>query len=233
MINLIYNPSFEKTFGAQGSGEVVVAEGWVAGHNPDYGKRPEWQPERASHGAGRVLDGDSAQKWFTTFSAHRGWIGQKLTRVTPGSLYRLTASVYVWSSEYDDANESREPGKVWVRVGINPWGDTDCEALSTATGLCYVDKYDQWITLECITRAKKAEMSVFLFSQADFAVKHNDVYWDRVRLELFDPEAPPPPPPAEGLTEDAVRRIVRSELDQTRLTFANPGVLRTLEGPWD
>lgn len=232
MTNLLYNPSFEMGFSARGSGEIVVAEGWEIGYNSGFGHRPEWQEERRDRGEGRVRDGDSAQKVFTTYAPHEAWVSQKVMGLMPGKFYRLTAWAYVWSSDHDDPDHSDEPGKVWVQAALNPWGEAWYKTPSTETGLTWCDQYDDWVQVECVTRAMASEIVAFLYSRAEYGVKHNDVYWDVTCLELLEPEASePPPPPPEGLTEEMVRRIVRSELDQTRLTFANPGVLRTLEGP--
>jgi hypothetical protein len=201
MGNLIVNGNFEGKFTERGAGELVIAEGWSFGYDPSFGHRPEWKPEQKDVGKGRVLEGAYAQKWFTTYAAHHAWLYQSISGVTPGEWYRLVAHVYVWSSRHDDADRSAEPGKVWVHAGIHPWGDANALVFSMQWGTAYVDQYDHWLELEAVARAKSDKIVAAVASKADHGVKHNDVYLDRVTLELWTPEGggeqPPPPEPGE------------------------------------
>lgn len=234
---IINNPGFEGGFRAVGGdGRLTVGNNWLPGWDNSYGVQPEFQaePKFIGNKPGHVRNGSFAQKWFTTFEKHRAWVRQEIPDLIPGEIYRFSAYVWVWSSEHNhDGTESVPPtGKVWVRVGANPWGDADAMTPSTQYGYTYVAQYDQWLELEVIFRAIKDRAVVFLWSQPEHKVKHNDVYWDDAQIELLavgepgpeppDPEPPDPEPPTPGEcpTIEEIRGVMREELDKTSGTWA-------------
>lgn len=189
----LQNPGFEGAFTNRGALELEVAQSWDFGYDASYGHRPELKPERVSSGAGRVRNGNYAQKGFTTYAAHKWWLVQTIP-ATKGLWYHLTAHVWVWSSRYDDPNASIGTGKVWVRAGINPWGDENALSLGTQYGLAHVDEYDKWVEVDVYAQAQSDRISLFLYSQAEYAAKHNDEYWDDVTLAQEVPGAAQPCP---------------------------------------
>jgi hypothetical protein len=222
-MEIIFQDNFENGFSVrENQGEIVVANDWNFGYDNNFGHRPEWKPEQADIGSGRVRTGQFSQKWFTTFSKHSAYISRVIENVEPEQWYKLTAWVYVWSSSQDNPDKSEQPGKVWIRCGINPWGDANGFSFSTQWGTTYVDVYDQWFQLECIVKAKSDRIVLFLSDKADFGAKHNDVYWDDVQLESFDFSEPPPvdppvDPPVEECecpTADEIRIIMQEELSK-------------------
>jgi hypothetical protein len=232
---MIVNPGFEAGFRAVGGdGRLTVGNAWLPGWDNSYGVQPEFQaePKFIGNKPGHVRNGSFAQKWFTTFEKHRAWVRQEITGLTPDEIYRFSAYVWVWSSEHNHDGTKSEPptGKVWVRVGVNPWGDADAMTPSTQYGYTYVAQYDKWLELEVIFRAIKDRAVVFLWSQPEHEVRHNDVYWDDAAIELLaagdpgpeppDPEPPDPPTLGDCPTLEEIRGVVREELDKTSGTWA-------------
>lgn len=191
----VQNAGFEGAYrNVDGAGELTVADQWWPGYDGAVGKRCEWKPETQGIGASRVRTGTYAQKWFTTYSPHRCWIYQRITGLEKGQIYRLTAWVWVWSSSQNNPDESIGAGKMWVKVGANPWGDTYALHESTTWGTAFVDVYDQWLELEVVFRAASDSVTVFLYSRQEFGARHGDVYWDDVLFLPLEGEGPAPTP---------------------------------------
>lgn len=191
--NILVNPNFEEGFSERGAGEVKVANGWQPfwqdGPMQDegYNHRPEYQPEDAARfGRRRVREGNWAQKMFTTFSTHHGGIYQQVN-VPPGSTLRLSAWAQAWSSDKDDPAVS-SGGKYYMTVGIDPTGGTNFNSpaivwSAPSTAL------DTWVQLAVEAKAQAGTVTVFLRGDAEWRVKHNDVYFDEACLTVA---APPP-----------------------------------------
>jgi hypothetical protein len=228
---MLLNPGLEPPYNRQEADEISIADKWTASYNQvDHAssKRPEWKAETPATGEGRVLEGAAAQKWFWTFGVGQAWVWQRVEGVTPGKYYELTAHVYVWSSDHDNPDESRDPGKMWCRLGINPWGDGNANSLATEYGGAILDNYDKWVKLSTVAQAKSGALAVFLWASPEHPVKHNDVYWDVVELKEWEcdgggtePPVDPPDPPDPGQCDfdlDAIRRVVGEELDRRAWT---------------
>jgi hypothetical protein len=217
----LLNPGLEPPFNRQGAGEIFVADKWRAGYNEvDHvsSKRPEWKAETRDVGSGRVLEGATAQKWFWTSGVGEGWVSQVVQGLTPGKFYEFSAHVYVWSSDFDNPDESVKAGKMWCRLGVHPWGVDDANDLAVEYGAAVVDNYDKWLTLITFFMAKSDRAALFLWSSPEHPAKHNDVYWDKASLVEWECDGgtePPiePPEPGECLFDlGAIRDVVREEL---------------------
>ena len=180
----------------------LVGEYWVPwfieGRDHGYPFRPEYKPEFHDQGSGRVLQGNTAQKMFTTHAPHEGGFYQVVSGLVAGKWYRFTGHVWIWSSEHNDPNVSRDPGKVLVALGVNPWADPNPQSYQTLWGKGALDKYDQWVQLHCIFRAWGDRACLFTLSQPEYPVNHNDAYWDVFSLEPYNIEEPEPEPPPTG-----------------------------------
>jgi len=176
--------------------EVEIAQDWNYGYwqddNDGSSKRPEYKPETTL----RVLEGTAAQKWFWTYAKGEAWIWQNVP-TEPGKWYELSAHVYVWSSSENDNNQSVKPGKMWCRLGANPWGDGNARSLATEYGGAVVDNYDRWVKLTTVFQAKAGQSAIFLWASPEHAVHHNDVYWDVVSLKEWSSTEPPVEPPVD------------------------------------
>ena len=194
----LQNGNFEDGFSKRGAGEVVIANGWEYwAHNSTYWngeiKRPEWKQETRSTGRGRVNSGMSAQKQFTTFALQRAGLTQRLT-VTPGKWYKFAIWCYVWASKEDNADVSKG-GRLHCRVGANPWGEWPTHYATVWGKEVEEHQYDQWTKIDVVFQAWKSEVNVFTEALAEYAVKHNDSYWDDATFEEIEFGTQPPPDP--------------------------------------
>lgn len=194
--NILLNPSFEEGFSERGAGEVKVANGWQPFwqdgpfQNEGYNRRPEYQPEEGPRfGYRRIKDGHWAQKMFNTFATHHAGVFQQIN-VPPGSTVRLTAWAQAWSSVKDDPATS-SGGKYYMSVGIDPTGGTNFNA-PTIVWSAPSTALDQWVQLSVEAKAQAGTVTVFLRGDAEWRVKHNDVYFDDACVTY---SAPPPPTP--------------------------------------
>ena len=128
--NLLENGDFEGEFvELDGAEPRNVAEGWT----PWHVQATDTSPSFANHDPNydeetdriRLDEEGSAQKYFTLFATHHGGIYQEVDSVTSGTTYRFSIYAHVWSSSFEDADLSEDPGAVVVRVGIDPNGGTD------------------------------------------------------------------------------------------------------------
>ena len=192
--NLLANGSFEDGFSARGEGEVEVANGWHPWYQdgPDQEKglnhRPEYDPEIGHiHGTRRIHDGNHAQKWGKVYASHNAGVYQQVN-VAAGSGLRLTAWAQSWSSANDDPNVS-EGGVYTLYVGIDPTGGTNWAAPSVVWSAGN-GTMDQWVHLAVEATAQAGTVTVFLRGHAQYALKHNDAYFDEACLTTTTPQAP-------------------------------------------
>ena len=209
--NLLANAGFEEGFNFQGAPEVSVGNGWTAWWvqgAPDraaegYLVRPEYKGEdSALFGGRRVHSGRYAQKFFSSFSTHDAGLYQ-VVAVPAGATLRLSAWAQTWSSSGDDPDQIVGPGNYFVSVGLDPGGATDPTAASVVWSAPTLAQ-NAWVEVSVMARAQAAQVTVFLRGAPQFRVKHNDSYWDDVRLVTVSPTAPVPTPvappagPSEG-----------------------------------
>jgi len=183
-------------------GEVNVAMNWAADWYEGFQcpGTPFWQTGRpevrlitTAIDAGRVRSGEQALKLFTFHRCHTAGVHQRFS-VVAGQTYRLTAYAHSWYS-----NCSTEPHYTGCAL------DWDCEScvatdhdlrvgLDPAGG---IDPYDAGVVwssahriygayaepLVVIARATGDTMTAHLFGTAPLPLRHNDDYWDGVRVE--------------------------------------------------
>jgi len=228
--NLLTNGDFEGGFRRiDNARELEVANGWLPWWDA-RATRPEWKDAAISIDPRRVHGGQHAQQWFNNWAKHTGGIYQRVAGLVPGSTLHLEAWVQAFSSAGDDF--SRSDGRYRMRIGIDPYGGIDPEAAEIvwSDGGGAVQPYDAYQRVEVQTVAKSDRATVFIWGQAEWALKHNDAYVDDVRLCVVGgaiptpipgtpTPGPPTPTPGPGAAVDyeQVRQIIREELDKTRL----------------
>lgn len=128
----------------------------------------------------RVHSGENAQQYFTLFAAHHAGV-LKVFDVPPGATVRVSAWGQAWSSQEDDPRESDRAADVRMRIGVDPGGGTDPTASSVRWG-APANPLDVWRELPPAetTVGEGGRLTVFLSSNPNYAMKHNDVYWDDV-----------------------------------------------------
>jgi hypothetical protein len=189
--NLLENGDFSGgTHLWQGTPEISLPEGWNY-FDWDKDKRPDGRravrPEIKSNVSWEFPDGTSPTltKGFTTFAQHRFSIGQEVD-VTPGAVYLLEARVWAWSSAGDDPWVSSPGGSYRTSIGVEQNGE-----LTWSTPPPGLKATDEWIHHELTFTAETSSITVFFCGDAEWAVKHNDSYWDWMRLSrLESPKKP-------------------------------------------
>ncbi len=186
--NLLENGDFEGEFTElEGTAPRNVAEGWTpwhigrsasspsfANHDPNYDE----ETDRI-----RLDEDGSAQKYFTLFATHHGGIYQQVDSVTSGSAYRFSIYAYVWSSSFEDADVSEDPGNVVVRVGIDPTGGTDGESEDIVWSTAATFFYDAYRQYAVIATAESTTITVFVESTVGGPRANNYIYLDDAVLE--------------------------------------------------
>ncbi|MBN1890067.1 MAG: LysM peptidoglycan-binding domain-containing protein [Thermoflexales bacterium] len=200
--NLLQNPGFEGDYSAWNwVNEAQVAAGWTPwwrDRTPDdpeaYYFKPEYKQASAYVYENRVHGGAAAQQWFTFYASHQAGMYQQVFGVTPGARYRFTIWAQVWSSVDDNPSRSNQPAHPRLQVGIdpcgwwNPWGDTVVWSDVYAF-------YDTWGQLTVEAVAERDVLTVFMRSEPEWPVKHNDMYWDDAELVALGPGGSPLPSP--------------------------------------
>jgi LysM repeat protein len=199
--NLLQNPSFEGDYYPWfGISEVQVAHGWTPwwrsrtdADPPAYYFKPEYKQANGYVYPNRVHNGAAAQQWFTFFASHQAGMYQQVFNVSPGVRYRFTIWAQVWSSVEDDPNVSVDPAYPNLRVGIDPSGNWDPWASTVIWSGAYA-YYDSWGQLAVEAVAQNNVITVFMRSEPNFPVKHNDTYWDDAMLAAVGQGGVPVPP---------------------------------------
>jgi LysM repeat protein len=193
--NLLQNPGFEGTYTPfAGDATRLVAPGWSAWNIPHKSTDPGFvnlAPEyRPAANPKRIHSGSSAQEFFTFFATHTGGVLQRVP-VAAGDRLRFGAFINVWSTSFDNPDVSEQPGRVGIRVGIDPTGGTD----GASRSIVWSDRqefYDQFKEIVVEAVATTDFVTVFVESAPQDPVKNNNVYVDDASLSVIG-QAPVPP----------------------------------------
>jgi LysM repeat protein len=226
--NLLENPGFEGEYSTwwDGNTPYITAQmapdwnpWWKAqtADDPSWRNRmPEWKG--ATPWQNRIRSGDNAQQFFSFYGTHVAGVYQRVTGVSAGDKLRFTIWAQVWSSAYDDSNVSEADGQVDMWVGIDPQGGTDPFS-SNITWSDPVRRYDEWFLMSVEATAATSAVTVFVRSEPQYPVKHNDIYVDDALLVVIGqgtvPTAAVPTP-----TED-VGTVPTAEPTATPTTASN------------
>jgi hypothetical protein len=204
---VLENAGFEEGFRYHDDvGELQVGNGWTPWYVEREGlHRPEYKEETRATGSGRVHEGNSAQKMFTTFSKH------------DAGLYQAVAATPGWTSSESNPDESKG-GKYAAMIGGNGWGSYPYHHSTVWGREGQHDKYNEWQELECYFQAYGDRVTIFTRGLPEWPTKHNDSYWDSFKLEavsapgeeLPEPPEPEPPPAGECRFEDNSATILHA-----------------------
>lgn len=201
------NGDFEGGWREIGAPELKVADGWEAWwHHTDT--RPEYKIATKVVDALRIHEGEQAQQWFNNYATHTAGIYQVVEGVDVGREVILTAFVQCFSRN-DDTNWRKSDGRYRMRVGIDPYGGINPESPDIVWSVT-MQPYDDYKAISVPTVTRSDRLTVFVWGQAEWAVKHNDAYVDSVELWYADDKEPPPEPPpdpGQGITEARVREL--------------------------
>jgi hypothetical protein len=183
---------------------------WLLRGNEQINREPEYKLEdtNLSRTRFRAHSGRYSQKWFTTWGTHTAGMYQRV-QVAPGTPLTFTIWVQVYTGEADGfdgtefLSDKVQPGNYRVWAGIDPTGAVPGGIGSPPPASVVwseaVMHYDEWIQLRVSTVAQANAVTVYVKSQPEFAVKHNDSFWDDACL-VVDPAARSAPP-TSGTTQ--------------------------------
>jgi LysM repeat protein len=188
--NLLTNPGFEPPFSTvDGDPPREVAQGWVPWHVPApagspsfFNRQPEYYPTAPD--TARIRSGSDAQQVLSFFAVHTGGVFQRVTGITPGATLKFSVYAYIWSTTFDEPDQSEEDGDVIVDVGIDPTGGTDGESQNIvwSSSVEAEDSYDAYKQYTVEAAAQGSAVTVFIRTQAGVPVKHNNIYLDDASL---------------------------------------------------
>ena len=131
----------------------------------------------------RVRTGERAQQYFTFHSTHQAGIYQQVP-VEQGSQYCFKIWGHSWSSSDDNPFTSDNP--LFQKVGIDPFGGEDWTSANIIWGPAS-EQYNAYGLFNSCAIAQSNQLTVYAYSEPEWAVKHNDVYWDDAELVLYEP----------------------------------------------
>ncbi|MCY3574796.1 MAG: LysM peptidoglycan-binding domain-containing protein [Chloroflexi bacterium] len=220
VVELLVNGNFDGEFiRREGPAPRHVAAGWTPWHIPPSAASPSF----ANHDPNYDRENDrihvsvgSAQKFFTLFATHQGGLYQRVEGLKSGATYRFTVYGYVWSSSFEDADISEDPGDVVLRVGIDPTGGIDGTSPDIIWSTAATFFYDAYRQYAVIATAESDAITVFIESTVGGPRANNYIYVDNAVLEVASetvflindtptPETLSSPTPAPTLDTTATR----------------------------
>lgn len=206
--NLLTNPDFElgarKTEGLGTSLSSSVAHGWfpwfVRG-DQRVNREPEFKLEDATRDPlrWRVNTGYFSQKFFTTWATHDAGIYQRVP-VRPGSVVNFSIWFQTYTGEADGWDGEKHhsdpdaPGNYRTFIGIDPYGNTPAGVGAPPPDTVIWTEpmmvYDTWTQMSIQATAQADHVTVYTRGRPEFAVKHNDSFWDTACLTVAGPAIP-------------------------------------------
>jgi hypothetical protein len=237
-------------------GNIFTPPGWWVWfyHQPGTWDQPEVRDAWAAHDPRRVHEGQKGMLLFTFYRRHDAGFLQQV-QVTPGTRLRLSAWAHAWSNLHGGAHEddpkwsegpgydagfllegepppADSPGTLddWrnftFSVGIDPAGGRDplADTVVWGRGAHIYNRHAQVPPVEAV--AQSETVTIFLRSRTLWPFKHNDAYWDDVRLTrvTVPVEATIAVEPAQPQAGAAMEIRVRSQVTFTgaQLTVTDP-----------
>jgi LysM repeat protein len=218
--NLLDNAGFEAGWHWQGDSFLgKVADGWVAWWVDDAaGKNASdpsfWKNQRPEYGLigleywipDQIHGGRQALQYGKRYATHTAGVYQQVPNITPGTLLRFSAWGFVFGKDPDD---SKTPGSVRMKVGIDPTGGTNPFGGSviwsgTANPIA-LGSGNAWRQLSVDAVAQNSTVTVFVYSSPEWPMNDSlTSQWDDAQLtaigqaEAPTTTAPPPPPTSQA-----------------------------------
>jgi len=202
--NLLVNADFEggshKTEGEGTSLSSAVGNGWVPWFvrgDARNNREPEFKVEQVRIGGDRmrVRSGGQSQKFFTTWGTHTAGLYQRVN-VKPGTPLTFSAYGMSYSGEGDGWNPDKgtfesdkvQPGNYKMSVGIEPSGVAPacmgCPPPATVVWSESTMWPDAWVRQAVSAAARAGAVTVYVKGQPEWAVKHNDSFWEDACLTV-------------------------------------------------
>lgn len=194
----LLNPGFEGPhwwethYGYQG--DMPVPEHWIAWWNMDPSQefgRPEvvrvidWTENPVYSGPpARVRSGNRAVTMYR-WGKYQGGFYQRVTNLPPGARAEFSVYAHAWTCNEDPppALSCGDPYAFWFKVGLDPTGGLDPWSPHIVWGeeRYIYDAYAQVGPVEAAV-GEGGAITVFIFGQGKWPLKHNDAYWDDAAL---------------------------------------------------
>ena len=233
--NLLTNGGFDGDFTTL-AGPVPrnVAAGWLPWHIPPDEASPSFANHDPNYDSERDRirgDDGAAQKYFTLFATHQGGLYQHVDNLTSGATYRFSVYGYVWSSSFEDAMISEDPGDVVLRVGIDPTGGTDGESADIIWSTSATFFYDAYRQYAVIATAESSSITVFVESTVGSPRANNYIYLDDALLEVASETLAPvdDTPTPETLNSPTPTLMLTDTLEPTATPTPSPEPTATPE----
>lgn len=169
-------------FSCSGTGEHESGRPEVKVIDPSFFPDPE-----------RWRSGQRATLLFTYWRCHEMGLYQEIP-VEEGRVYAAEAYGHAWYSRCSNEphgpplEDDCETPIAWahdlLRVGIDPDGGVDFDDVIWSAPVEVYGRYGDPIRLERVT-AEGPMLTLWLYAEATHPLKHNDVYWDDVTLEVI------------------------------------------------
>ncbi len=190
----LLNPGFEGPhwgethYGYQG--DMPVPEHWIAWWNLDPAQdfnRPElvrvidWTENPLYIGPpARVRSGNRAVTMYR-WGKYQGGFYQRVANLPPGAMAAFSVYAHAWTCNDDPppALSCGDPFSLWFKVGIDPTGGLDpwSPNIVWSEDAWHRDEYGGVGPVEA-TVSEGGAITVFIFGEAKWGLKHNDAYWD-------------------------------------------------------
>lgn len=213
--NLLVNPSFEGGYNSyvpetpQEQADCPVGVCTTA--QMPHGWKPWWVKERPSdvnpeykpaEFGNRIRSGTRAAQYFSFWKTHKAGLRQTVT-VPENAVVTFTIWGFAWMNELDESCCSDGSATPNMQIGIDPTGGTNpFNPAIVWSG--FQQPKDAYALFSVEAQAQGSRVTVFTYSapspnphNAEFGLKHNDVYWDDASLTTSG-GAPPAPPPASN-----------------------------------
>lgn len=162
---------------------------WIKARSSDA--NPEYKP--AAPFANRIRSGSNAAQYFSFYRTHEAGFMQQVN-VPANALLQFSVWGQAWLSNSDSATSDSNVF-INMRVGIDPTGGTS----PTSPNIVWsgsANPFDAYQQFSVQAQAQGSTVTVFMYSRAEYPLKHSDVYWDDATLFVVGQGAAPPPPTA-------------------------------------
>lgn len=160
----------------------------------------------------RVKSGLGAQRVFVENKTFTGGIYRAITGLTPGAKIRFTAYGQMWSTNDDSILSARPSRDIKLKIGIDPTGG-DAGRANPLNGQVVwsaeQDARDDFKPFSVEIEAKASTILVYTSATMRDVVRHNEVYWDDMLIEVLNASAAPiqPTTPAQANVTRSVTGI--------------------------
>jgi LysM repeat protein len=216
--NLLTNPGFEGGWHWQGDSFLgKVADGWVAwwvddATGKDASDPSFWKNQRPEYGLigleynipDQIHGGRQALQYGKRYATHTAGVYQQVSGIEPGTQLRFSVWGFVFGKDRDD---SKTPGFVRMKVGIDPTGGTNPFAghviWSGTVNPVAIGSGSAWREMSIEAVAQNSTVTVFTHSSPEWPMGEGlTSQWDDAILvatgvaQAQEPTTTAPPPPA-------------------------------------